>query len=176
MVGAGGGGDGSDDDGDGGDDGGGGGVGWSRYRRYNGEKVGGSASGGLKERKASVVFGQRRSRRRWTIILATGHDTRYPGWNLGHERERLRCGRSRRFARESRAAHATGRSTRTRARRSFGRFLRRSSIGLAPSFVFRCWLPRASTSRLRAARSADRQRLCVRSHSLSLSVCLSVSR
>lgn len=53
-----------------------------------------------------------------------------------------------------------------------GRLLRRdrSSTGLAPSFVFRCWLPRASTGRLRAARSADRRRLCVRSLSLSPSL------
>lgn len=57
-----------------------------------------------------------------------------------------------------------------------GRLLRRdrSSTGLAPSFVFRCWLPRASTGRLRAARSADRRRLCVRSLSLSLSPSLSL--
>jgi len=76
----------------------------------------------------------------------------------------------------SRAAHARGKMHGMReygARGPWTTSATRSVLdGLAPSFVFRCWLPRASTGRLRAARSADRRRLCVRTLSLSLSLFL----
>lgn len=82
-------------------------------------------------------------------------------------RSRIACG--------SRATHARGKMHGVREHGVLGRLLRRdrSSTGLAPSFVFRCWLPRASTGRLRVARSADRRRLCVRSLSLFLTPSLS---